>query len=500
MSEGTAFTSLTDARHLLRRTGFGATIDAAQKLLDDAGTRGEAADILLDFDPTKFKPGGRYIEDRHNKWVKYMIKTKRQLQEKLVLFWHDHFATSYDKVGDVDQMSLQNRLFRQFCKGNFKSFVKAINKNPAMMEFLDTVRNHKDQPNENYPRELMEIFTLGVKNPLGDPNYDQEDIVQIARAFSGWEYNGKGEAELDTDDHDKGDADEGWDPPRGPKVIFKVRGGFNDPAGQSFDAGTDYAKEIDNVIDIIFQHRYGAPGSERSTVADYIAQKLITYFAHPDPSPAFVHDVVDASSFAITWELAPLLKAIFVHDDFYGSAAPPAAGTKKSVKWPVDYVVGTLRMLEMKLKGKYQYVDGGNGTNVLDHLTNMGQLLFSPPSVFGWDWETSWLSSSTLLARYSFARDVTGARNGTGKTSFRADKLLPLDELPTAGTIVDAVTALLGVDDQIGVDERNALIAYLTDGTGGSSASVDLSDETLRNRKLNGLVATVLQSPIYQLH
>jgi len=499
MSDSTPLTSLADARHLLRRTGFGATIDAAQKLLDDAGTRGAAADILLDFDPTKFKPGGKYIEDRHNKWLKYMIKTKRQLQEKLVLFWHDHFATSYDKVADVDQMSLQNRLFRQFCKGNFKSFVKAINKDPAMMEFLDTVRNHKEQPNENYARELQELFTLGVKDPLGNPNYDQEDIVQIARAFSGWDYDDKGVANLHDGDHDKGDAEEGWNPPRGPKVIYKNRGGFNDPSGQSFDAGTNYAAEIDNVIDIIFQHRYGAPGSERSTVADYIAHKLITFFAHPDPSPTFVQQVVDASNFASTWGLSPLLKAIFVHDDFYLSAAPPGTDTKKSVKWPIDYVVGTLRMLEMKLKGKYQYVDGGEGTSAMDHLTNMGQVVFFPPSVFGWDWETSWLSSSTLLARYAFARDVTGARNGSGKTSFRADKLIPLD-LPTAGTIVDAVTALLGVDDQISSTERDALIAYLTDGAGGSSTPVDLTDEALRNRKLNGLVATVLQSPIYQLH
>src|SRR5262250_1003382 len=131
MSDSTPLTALADARHLLRRTGFGATIDAAQKLLDDFGTRGAAADSLLDFEPTKFKPGGKYIEDRHNKWVKYMIKTKRQLQEKLVLFWHDHFACNIDKVEDGELLAVQNRLFRESCKGNFKDFVKAINKNPA---------------------------------------------------------------------------------------------------------------------------------------------------------------------------------------------------------------------------------------------------------------------------------------------------------------------------------------------------------------------------------
>src|SRR5262249_18824764 len=158
--------------------------------------------------------------------------------------------------------------------------------------------------------------------------------------------------------HDQGDAIENWDPPRGPKVIYKNRGGFNDPNGQSFDQGTNYDQEIDKVIDIIFTHTYGPDG--RGTVADYIGQKLITYFAHPNPARSFVQDVVDSSGFATAFELTPLLKAIFVHDDFYLSAAPPAAGTKKSVKWPIDYVVGTLRTLQMKLKGKSQVVQGGS--------------------------------------------------------------------------------------------------------------------------------------------
>ena len=495
MSESTPLTA-ADARHLLRRTGFGATQDAAQNLVDRYPTRGEAADHLLDFKPSKFKPGGRFIEDIHNKWVKYMLKSKFQLQEKLVLFWHDHFATSFDKVEDVDRMAKQNRLLRSFCRGNFKDFVKAINKNPAMMEFLDTVRNHKDHPNENYPRELQELFTLGVKDPLGNPNYDQEDIVQIARAFSGWDYD-KDEAQLDESDHDQGDAIEGWSPQRGPKVIYKNRGGFNDTSGQSFDAGSNWTQEIDNVIDIIFRHRYGPSGSERSTVADYIARRLLTYFAHPNPATSFVHGVVDLSNFDQVWDLTALLKQIFVHDDFYLSTAAPAAGVQKSVKWPIDYVVGTLRMLGMKLKSKYQYVNGGSGDTIRTQLGNMGQQLFQPPSVFGWEWETAWLSSSTLLARYGFARDLTGARDG-GRTSFRSERLFDLG-MTDPGDIVDAVTALLGVDDQISSSERDVLIDYLTDGA-GPTASVDFSNDDTRNRKLNGLVATVLQSPAFQLH
>lgn len=496
MSESTNLT-LPHARHLLRRTGFGATRDAAEKLMDRYPTRGAAADHLLDFEPSRFKPGGKFIDDIHNKWIKYMVRTRHQLQEKLVLFWHDHFATSIEKVENADRMAKQNRLLRTFCKGNFRDFVKAINKDPAMMDFLDTVRNHKEEPNENYGRELMELFTLGVKDPNGDPNYDQEDIVQIARAFTGWDYDDD-EAQLDEGDHDQGDLNEGWPEPRGPKVIFKNRGGFNDANGQSFEAvSNDWASEIDNVIDIIFQHSYGSP--QRSTVADYIAQRLITFFAHPAPAMSFVQNVVDLSGFANTWELSPLLKQIFVHDDFYLSSLPPAAGVKKSVKWPIDFAIGTLKMLDMKLKGRSQYPAGGSEQDVRGQLGNMGQLLFEPPSVFGWDWETAWLSSSTLLARYGFARDLTGARDGNS-SSFRPERVLDLNSLTLAGDIVDAVTDLLGVQDQISSAERDALIAYLTDGVGDPNTTVTLTDDLVRDRKLNGLVATVLQSPAYQLH
>ena len=181
-------------------------------------------------------------------------------------------------------MAKQNRLLRTICKGNFRDFVKAINKDPAMMEFLDTVRNRKEQPErELRARAAWSCSRSASRIRAGDPNYDQDDIVQIARAFTGWDYDGT-RSSSNEGDHDQGDAEEDWDPARGPKVIFKNRGGFGDPAGQSFDIGRRRrAPRSTAVIDIIFQHRDGATGSERSTVADYIAQRLITYFAHPDP-------------------------------------------------------------------------------------------------------------------------------------------------------------------------------------------------------------------------
>jgi uncharacterized protein (DUF1800 family) len=490
MGDENTVLSEAETRQLLRRTGFGVNSTLFAQITNNEETRGQAADRLLDFKPTGFKPKGSYIDLAHNKWIKYMTRTSRELQEKLVLFWHDHFATNFNVVGDVKLMANQNRLFRQHCKGNFKDMVKAVNTDAAMMEFLDTVRNRKFQPNENYARELQELFTLGVTDwsPSHEPNYDQEDIVQIARAFTGWRYD-NGVAYFDDNRHDYA---EDW-PARGPKVIFKNRGGFGNPSGQDFTVNGEGEAEIGTVIDIIFQHR---DSEGQNTVARHVARRLFTFFAYADPDISIIDDIVAASSFDTQFDIAQLLRALFVHDAFYETMQPPSSvGAKKSVKWPVDYVVSTLRALRMKLKSKYQYVDGGSYETIRDQLTNMGQVILEPPSVFGWEWETGWISSATLLARYGFARDLCSAR-GNGGGSFQPERLFDLSTTDP-GDIVDMVTDLLGVTDQFIADERAKLIDYLTDGTGNP---VDLEDYDTRNRKLNGLVALVLQSPGYQLH
>jgi uncharacterized protein (DUF1800 family) len=487
--------SEAEARHLLRRTGFGVNEKTLIKILNGDETRGQAADRLLDFEPSKFRPRARDIELAHNKWVKYMQRAKSELGEKLTLLWHDLFATSITVVGDPTLMANQNQLLRLNCKSNFKTFVKAINLDAAMMEFLDTVRNRKQQPNENYARELLELFCLGVTDltPAAEPNYEQEDIVQIARAFTGWRYDDNGQPFFTESRHDYSAE---YLAERGPKVIFKNRGGFNDANGQDFTISGEGEPEIDAVIDIVFQHK---DSEGKNTVARYIAHRLLTYFAYPDPELSVVDAVVAASDFDTDFELAPLLRAIFCHDAFYETMSPAPFGpaTKKSVKWPVDYVVGTLRTLKMKAKGRYQFVDGGRFGELRERLTDMGQRVFEPPSVFGWDWEDGWLSSSTLLARYAFARDVTSARGG-GATSFRPERLFDLTET-NPGNVVDAVTNLLGVTDQITPSDRDVLIDYLTNGAGADS-SVDLLDEDFRDEKLSGLVALVLQSPAYQVH
>ncbi len=488
--------SADEARHLLRRTGFGAKQRDVAKILDRGETRGQAADRLLGFKPSGFRPRNNSLYLVHNKWFKFMTRTKLELQEKLVLFWHDHFATSNDVVGNAQWMANQNRTLRLHGKGDFRVMMHAINRDPAMMDFLDTVRNRRSEPNENYSRELKELFCLGVFDLDGQPTYTQEDIVQTARAFTGWRVDKKGQAYLSESQHDRGTGNPGDPyPERGPKVIFKDNPAFGS-AGYDYGAaaGTNYAAEIDEVMNAIWAHQDSAG---RNTVAHWIAYRLITFFSDPEPSNAYVEAMVANSGFDTTFVVADLLRAIFVDDQFYAALTDP---TKLSVKWPVDFVVSTLRVLEMKLKSRYQYIDGGSYDTVQDTLSNMGQLLLEPPSVFGWDWEGSWINSSTLLARYGFVRDAMSAR-GNGKTAFRPERLFAFAESPSADPdiVVDAVTALLGVSNSfaVGSGNRDALIHYLTDGLGGT---LDFSDFETRDKKLRGVVMLVTQSPAYMLH
>jgi len=480
------------ARHLVRRTGFGAREREIEGVV--GRTRGEAADILLGFRPKGFRPSGSTIETARGKWVKNMVKTKVPLQEKLVLFWHDHFATGYAKVLDVKRMAIQNKMLRLMCKGDMRVLMKAINKDPAMMDWLDTVRNRKFRENENYARELQELFTLGVYDVNGVANYNQADIVQIARAFSGWDFDDDNNTPFFRDSqHDYRSEFPG----RGSKTIYgPTRGGF--PAAQSF-AQPEGETEIDQVTDIIFRHR---DSDGKNTVARRTTKRLLEYFCSgvwatiDATKKAVIDDLILTSNFDVDFNVQSLLRAIFTHDAFYasGAAAPFGSSTPRSVKWPIDFVVSTLRMTGVKGKGRDQVIEGGTFSSLESHLTSMGQVLLDPPSVFGWDWEESWVSSATLLARYTFARDLVTVRSGGGR--FKPEKLIDLT-LTAAPDLVDAVLAALGVTDEFTAFERNVLITYM----GGPSATLDvLNDTDLRERKIGGLFALVLQSPVYQTH
>lgn len=490
----------TEARHLLRRATFSPDPRSVGRLVGK--TRGDAADRLVRGRGTGRKLRGKDFQEMHDSWVNYCISQRRRINEKLVIFWHDHFATNADDVDDLALMAQQNRLLRRHGKGNlkgqnFKDFVKAINKDAAMMVFLNTVDNTKNSPNENYGRELLELFTVAVEDLLGNENYSQEDIVEIARAFTGWDYDEKGVAVLNASKHDNG----------APKTIFTEHGGFG-PGGRDITANGVGEAEIDTVIDILFDH---TDSQGMNTVARHIAHKLLTYFAGESPPLTAVDDVVAASNFDASggddgaWNIAALVREILVHDFFYSTVAQPV-----SVKFPIHYVVETLSLCGMRLakkrtltnngfRNRYHLLNANGGQQeILDQLEDMGQILLKPPSVFGWDWESAWVNSGTLLARYNFASRLARAR-GKGSKAFRPERLVDTS-LTEAGDIVDAVTAALAVKDQFppASPERDALIDYITEN-GTLSPPFDLDNQVFRDVKLNGLFTLVLESPAYQL-
>jgi len=281
-------------------------------------------------------------------WMERMMTTPRPLQEKMTLFWHGHFATSAQKVQSSTQNYQLNHLFREHAAGNFKQLTTAVGQSGAMLRYLDNVQNVKQHPNENWARELMELFTMGVGN------YTEDDIKESARAFTGWTQAG-GDFRFDESKHDFG------------KKTFLGRTG-------DFD-GWD-------IIDIIF---------EQPVTAEYIARELWTYFAYEKPDPELVKSLANVLR-ENDYELQPMLQAMFSSRAFYSDKA---MGTQ--IKSPVQYVIQLAAHLDL---------DTPPYLAMARSSAQLGQALFYPPNVKGWDGGRAWINANTLLQRYNMSRSL----------------------------------------------------------------------------------------------
>lgn len=282
-------------------------------------------------------------------WAERMLTTNRPLEEKLALFWHGHFATSDEKVRDYRKMLQQLALFWKHGNGNFRDLLLGVAQDPAMLVYLDAGENIKGRPNENFGREILELFTMGVGN------YTESDIREAARAFTGW-----------TND----------------RLAFIVKPELHDDGVKTFLGRRGNFDGVD-IIDMLL---------EQEATARFIAGKLYRYFVRDDPSPellARLGQILKQEKYAI----APLLTTIFLSRDFYSA---PAYGTQ--IKSPVHLVVSTYRKLGLKeIPG---IPDFNTSTRAL------GQELFHPPNVAGWAGGRSWITPALLLERGNFAREV----------------------------------------------------------------------------------------------
>jgi len=290
--------------------------------------------------------------DLINWWLNRMRYSANPYREKMTLFWHGHFATSVTKVRDSYLMWQQNELLRQHAFGNFGLMVKAISRDPAMLIWLDTRESKKDHPNENFGRELMELFTLGIGN------YTENDVQQAAKAFTGYRIDPKDEtfryAPFQHDD--------------GQKTFLGQTGPFSG----------------DDAIDIILK---------QPSCAKFIAKKLWTFYAYEEPSPALV-DLLGAYFRQGDYEIRPLMYRIFRSAEFY---SPDAVRTQ--IKSPVQWVIQTDKVLETGMARPQVTINA---------LRQLGQVPFAPPNVKGWDGGRSWITTSTLLYRYNMANFAVG--------------------------------------------------------------------------------------------
>lgn len=291
-------------------------------------------------------------------WFDRMLQSKAPLREKMTLFWHDHFATSIQKVNQPVIMVWQNDLFRRHAAGNFKALTHAMLMDPAMMRYLDTQDSQKGKPNENFAREIMELFTLG------EGHYSENDVREAARAFTGYQFNpSTGAVQHNV---------RRWD--ETPKTIFGKTGNFN---------GTD-------VINLIF---------EQPQTAKFIAGKIWEFFAYESAPPKAIDALADTLRNA-NYEIAPLLCKIFLSKEFYSETTMGS-----QIKCPIQFIIQLHKQLELDESPK------GFTQNAQQQL---GQILFMPPNVAGWDWGKAWINTNTLLARYNLAGQlckITGKAN-----------------------------------------------------------------------------------------
>ncbi|MEX2188311.1 MAG: DUF1800 domain-containing protein [Pirellulales bacterium] len=345
------------AAHLFRRIGFGA--DSGQ--LDDAAAqkpadvvrrlvRGENADEAA---TKELDTLGDTVAASGNPealaawWLHRMIHTTDAALEKLTLFWHGHFATSGAKVRDSRLMLAQNRMFRQHARGRFAEMVQAVSRDPAMLLYLDSATNRKVHPNENYAREVMELFCLGLDN------YTERDIQETARAFTGWEVR-SGRFRFNSFQHDTGE-----------KTLFGQRGNYDGDAA----------------IAIIL---------DQPAAARFIAGKLFRYYIADEPAPrAELIEPIAEMLRENGFEIGPVVERMAGSELFF---SPHARGRK--IRSPVELAIDLLKGLETTTNTK----------RLAEDLLQLGQGVFFPPNVKGWDGGRSWLNSSTLLGRANLAR------------------------------------------------------------------------------------------------
>ena len=423
--------------HLMRRAGFGADRDE----LEARVAKGYEATVEELLHPEEQEPVDRYVFLRYQPgfwkpvtspgmgsatWLYHLLNTRAPLEEKMALFWHHVFATGQSKLDNYDEMTDQIDLFREKGMGNYRELLVEVSRNPAMIYWLDNCDNHAYAINENWGRELLELFSMGVGN------YTEDDVQECSRAFTGWTISAKlprfpynrfdWEFEYREEDHDDGE-----------KTFLGHRGRFN---------GED-------IIDIICQ---------QPATARFICRHLYNFFVADEPqvpswsvTPPNDPEAIETLAKAFTessYDIRSVLRVLF-NSDFFKEAR----FTK--VKSPAELVVGTLRLV-----GGAEFPGPGIG-EMSRQAGYMGQDMLNPPSVEGWHTGAEWINSGTLMRRVNFAADMIADASRPGVQAI-INRVRERGEL-SPESLVDTCLDLMGPLD-VNQETRQELIAHSAEG------------------------------------
>ena len=458
--------------HLMRRAGFGATRDqldayaakgyeaTTEELLNPGEERRMGDDLIRRFHPELSGMMGPNASGEN--WLFRMATTTTPLQEKMSLFWHGIFATGYPKVIHGKALSDQIRMFRRYGMGSFRTLLVELSRDPAMIIWLDNQDNHKDAINENYGRELLELFSMGVGN------YTEQDIKECARSFTGWTIANREYMEL------RSQRDSDWpygriswhfefhpeDHDDGEKEFLGQRGCFN---------GED-------VIDIICQQQATARFLSRHMYSFFVANEPPVP-EWPDTPPTDEQAIKQLSQAYMDsgYDITAMLRVLF-NADFFKSRST----WYTKVKSPVELVAGVLR-----LTGEFDRPR----REILDRQLQavyMGQFLNNPPSVEGWHEGTDWLDTGAVVERVNFATQQIGDENKPGVQTMidniAANVLGTLSPEQLVGACLDQMGAM-----SVSEDSYTVLMDFASVG-GGVALGAEISDEPSRRH-----IAAVLQ-------
>ena len=445
--------------HLMRRAGFGATRAELEEL--PSKEYSEVVEDLLH--PDRFEDLEEDVLRRYNldltnrdghnvwgaRWIWRMVNSRRPLEEKMALFWHQVFATAWYKSEHSPSIIRQIETFREFGMSDMHTILMGLARDPAMIYWLDNCENHSDQPNENWGRELLELFSMGLGN------YTEDDVKQAARAFTGWTFTqpiplypfGFHESTFEyvPEDHDDGE-----------KTFLGHTGPLN---------GED-------IIDIIVQ---------QPAAARFIARHLYNFFVADEPQvptwsiePPLDPEAIDTLVCAFQdsgGQIVPVLRTLFNSDFFKGARF-------QKVKSPTELVVGTV-----KLVGTFKSLDPSESINSLyGAASSMGQGLLNPPTVEGWHTGHEWIDGGALNARVNFA---VNQFNDVAKPGIQ-DIISRLGESVAPEELVDRCLDLAG-HIEVGEQTRSALLKYAN-----SVGPISLDTDEARDESA-GKVARMLQ-------